>query len=240
MSFAQKIWSRLPGLFLLFVNYDRGRGSDAVLACRNGLYTRARTGITAVVPCLRLERPYATACAWMEARPAARLKLSRVQACWFRRISQLPPVYGRCLDDLAAPLYVVRWVAVPGQSRAAERERRFNAARAALQEGKLTRARWTELKASCPAIQRRAPCHRLAKVGLHGRGRHARRRAGAPGGGVSVRLDAIIPAHNEAATVGAVVSALLEADVCRAVTVVDDGSTDATADADRVSRRLRV
>jgi len=57
---------------------------------------------------------------------------------------------------------------------------------------------------------------------------------------VSVRLDAIIPAHNEAATVGAVVSALLEADVCRAVTVVDDGSTDATADADRVSRRLRV
>jgi hypothetical protein len=37
-----------------------------------------------------------------------------------------------------------------------------------------------------------------------------------------------------------VVSAVLEADVCRAVTVVDDGSTDATADADRVSRRLRV
>jgi len=50
---------------------------------------------------------------------------------------------------------------------------------------------------------------------------------------MSVRLDAIIPAHNEAATVGAVVSAVLEADVCRAVTVVDDGSTDATADAAR-------
>lgn len=42
-------------------------------------------------------------------------------------------------------------------------------------------------------------------------------------------LDAIVPAFNEAPTVGVTVRAILEAQVCRRVLVVDDGSTDGTA-----------
>lgn len=42
-------------------------------------------------------------------------------------------------------------------------------------------------------------------------------------------LDAIVPAFNEAPTVGVTVRAILGAQVCRRVLVVDDGSTDGTA-----------
>lgn len=44
-----------------------------------------------------------------------------------------------------------------------------------------------------------------------------------------MRIDAIVPAHNESATIGSVVDALLGSGVLARVQVVDDGSSDDTA-----------
>jgi polyisoprenyl-phosphate glycosyltransferase len=50
-----------------------------------------------------------------------------------------------------------------------------------------------------------------------------------------VILDAVVPAHNEAPTVAGVVRVLLDAGALRRVLVVDDGSTDGTADTARAA-----
>jgi polyisoprenyl-phosphate glycosyltransferase len=50
-----------------------------------------------------------------------------------------------------------------------------------------------------------------------------------------VRVDALIPAHDEAPRIGAVLDAVLAAGCLRRVLVVDDGSTDATADVARAA-----
>ena len=45
-----------------------------------------------------------------------------------------------------------------------------------------------------------------------------------------IQIDAVVPAHNEAPTVGRVIAAVLESGVFRRVLCVDDGSSDATAE----------
>ncbi len=50
-----------------------------------------------------------------------------------------------------------------------------------------------------------------------------------------MRVAAVVPAYNEAQRIGAVVDVLRAADSVQEIIVVDDGSTDATADAARAS-----
>jgi hypothetical protein len=113
----------------------------------------------------RIVGSWSRAVAWLKARPDVRKVISRYEVSHYRKIAALPETWGRALDELGAPYYLVRWVAGPGRAHPVLREQRYRAAAAALRspEG-FSKKDFAPLRAAHPKVQRRPPRHSVAAV----------------------------------------------------------------------------
>ena len=110
-------------------------------------------GIIQRGPRQRMEQPYLRAKTWRRAPHKNDGPTTAAQRAEWGRVSDLPPVWGRALDDACCPLRWIVWVAAPGLHRAAIVEVRVRAALAVLRGLGIHRPAFARLRAVSPDLR---------------------------------------------------------------------------------------